>query len=448
MPLRGLILTAIFVASLPVCFLRPFYGIWLWTIVSFLNPQEYTWSAATAIPWAVLVAVPTLAGMFIFHTQEWGRLRSRETFLIVVLWIWFTFTSLISTHTPLFMHHATDTWFRWNEVSKILLMSLAMVIIVNDFRKLRVLLLTIAGSFGVFVAKTFPFIIASGGQFRVYGPPNSMIADNNDFGLALDMTLPLFFFLAQSETKPWVKRLFGFLFLITIPAILFTYSRGALLGLLILSALMIVRLKQRLPVIAVVVIGLLVGLMFAPEAWRHRMDPTRDDAIDASAKSRIVAWTFAYNLASDYPVTGGGFGTFTQELFSRYGPVVDVHAAHSIYFQVLGEHGYTGLLLYLTLAAVCLIASSRLLSQASARNDVTVGLYANMLRFSIVGFLIPGFFLARAYFDYYFAIVACLAILRRVAAERWAEEDAEAEQAVEEESGGCEPFAAETALGT
>jgi hypothetical protein len=43
-----------------------------------------------------------------------------------------------------------------------------------------------------------------------------------------------------------------------------------------------------------------------------------------------------------------------------------------------------------------------------------------MLQASLAGFLVPGFFLGRAYFDYYFTIVACITILGRIASERWA----------------------------
>jgi hypothetical protein len=43
-----------------------------------------------------------------------------------------------------------------------------------------------------------------------------------------------------------------------------------------------------------------------------------------------------------------------------------------------------------------------------------------MFEFSLLGFLISGIFLGRAYFDYFFTIVACVAILKRVARDRWA----------------------------
>src|SRR5687767_557838 len=94
-----------FLGSLPVCFFHPFYGIILWTIVAFLNPQAYAWSAATALPWAVLAAVPTLLGFFAFD-RGLHRIPSRESVLLLILWLWFTFTSVVSTSSALFMHHA------------------------------------------------------------------------------------------------------------------------------------------------------------------------------------------------------------------------------------------------------------------------------------------------------------------------------------------------------
>lgn len=55
------------------------------------------------------------------------------------------------------------------------------------------------------------------------------------------------------------------------------------------------------------------------------------------------------NLARDrFP--GGGFDVSDAAIFARYAPnPMDVHAAHSIYFQALGEHGFVGLLIYLAL---------------------------------------------------------------------------------------------------
>jgi len=419
MPLRALLMLVVFVGSLPICFIRPFYGIILWTIVAFLNPQAYLWNAASLFPWALAVAIPTLAGM-IFFSRNWAALVSRKVFLIALLWAWFCVTSIISTSNPVFLHHAADTWEHLRTISKILLMTMATVLIVDSFRRLRMFVIVIACCFGCYVLKSLPFIILTGGRFRLYGPQLSMIADNNDFGLALNMTLPLFFFLAQTETSRRWKRFFAFLCLITIPAIFFTYSRGAVLGLVVLGFLMCLRVRARMVLIPLVLLGLAVAMLFAPDAWKDRMNP--DAAIDQSARERFNSWTFSWNLAKEYPIAGGGFSTFTPELFSQYAPhAQEVYGPHSVYFGVLAEHGFVGFGLYMAVVFACVRTLLRLAKLARNYGDTVMANYANMFLYSLIGFLVSGAFLGRAYFDYYFSIVACVIILEKLARERWSD---------------------------
>jgi probable O-glycosylation ligase (exosortase A-associated) len=424
MGVRAIILLVLMAGSIPVCFWRPFYGIALWVVISFLNPQAYVWGAGAA-PWAVMVAVPTVLGFLIFSRGWIRRVCTLETLLLLVLWVWFTITTWVDTRMPVFQHHAADTWFRWNFVSKVLLMTVVTVGVVDSFARLRKLVMVIAGCFGFYVVKSLPFMIITAGSQRLYGPEASMIADNNDFGLALNMTLPLFFFLSQTETDKRLRYLFRFLFVVTIPAIFFTYSRGALLGLIAVMVLMFLQSKQRLVLGPVIAVGMLVAILFAPEAWRNRMDPTRSDAVDASAASRINSWTFSWRLAADYPVTGGGFDTFTRPLFDRYAPnTADLHGPHSVYFGVLAEHGFVGLFLYMTLVTAVFLSAHLMVWRARREGRDDVVNYANMFRFGLVGFLVSGAFLGRAYFDYFFMLIACVAILKNVyRSERAAEEE-------------------------
>ena len=421
MGIRDIIVIGAFVASAPVCFFRPFYGVLLWTIVAFLNPHRFAWEASQTFPLALIIAIPTLAGALIF-SRDWKNIRSREIVMIMVLQVWFTVTSFAAQHNPLFVHHIADTWDRWEFVTKVLVMTVVSAALVNTWARLRLFVLAIAGSFAILVVKAIPFLITTKLQFRLFGPEGSMIADNNDFGLALNMTLPLFFFLARTESERWVRRLFAFLFVITIPAIFCTYSRGALLGLIVVSTLMFMQLKERWLLLPVGGLALVIALAVAPATWKERMNPTREGAVDGSAQGRLHAWKYATNLALDYPITGGGFATFTRELYERYGPPGSVLiGAHSVYFSLLAEHGFVGLGLYLLMVVFSLSSTWQLARWAKYYGDTTVLNYTNMFRFSLCAFLVSGTFLGRAYFDYFFAIVACLAILRRVAFESWAE---------------------------
>ena len=434
MGIRDVIILGFFIGSAPFCFVRPFYGVLLWSVVSFLNPHRFAWASAHDFPVAIVVGVPTLLG-FLFFCHDWKALRTREFAMIAVLAAWFTVTSFAAAENPLFVHHMADTWYKWQVVSKILFMTGVTMAVIDTFERLRIYMLVVAGCFGVLVLKTLPFMILTGGQFKVYGPNGSMIADNNDFGLALVMTLPMFFFLAQTEQKRWVKRLFGFLVVGTILAIFCTYSRGALVGLVSVCALMFLRLKQRLLLIPAIAMGALLVMLFAPQSWKDRMTPTADNALDKSARSRLDSWAYARNLAADYPITGGGYATFTPELAPRYArPGAAILGAHSVYFGLLAEHGYVGLGLYLVLVAFCFWSAHDLVKQGNIMGDSMVVNYADMLRFSLVGFLTSGFFLGRAYFDYYFALAGCVAILKVVAHQDWSRGDWADEETAEEMS--------------
>jgi probable O-glycosylation ligase (exosortase A-associated) len=413
--MRDYVILGLIFAAVPFCFARPFFGVLMWYIVSFLNPHRFAWGMAYNFPAAMCVGIPTLAGFLIFECKL-KALFDRIVFFIVVLWLWFTITTSVNTTNPVFMHFAADTWARWQFVTKVLAMTLVTIAVVDSWKRLRILLLTVAGCFGFLVVKAVPFMILTGGSFRLYGPPGSMVADNNDLGLALNMTLPILFFLARTEGNRKVRRVIWLVFIAMIPAILFTYSRGALIGLAAVMFLMVMRLPQRFVLVPVLLSAAVFAVLFTPENWQKRMDFRNEGTlIDDSAMSRFNAWRYSWNLASDYPLMGGGFEAFTRSLFDRYAPNrADVHGPHSIYFGVLAEHGFPGLLLYLSLIAATMFRLQSLLRHARRWGYELMEGYALMLQFAIIAFLISGAFLGRAYFDYYFYIIACATILGRL----------------------------------
>jgi probable O-glycosylation ligase (exosortase A-associated) len=419
MAIRDIVISALLFASLPACLFRPFFGVLMWTIIGLLNPQAFMWRTALDLPWAMVVAILTLIG-FAFLPKNWVRLISRETGLIIILWCWFTFTTIHNTAMAEFTAFAQDTWLRWEFVSKILLMTLVTMAMVNTKKRFRLFVLIICACIGTLAAKALPFMVMTGGQYRLYGPPGSMLADNNDLGLVFNMTLPLYFFMARNDPNPAVRKIMWFLFAVTIPAIFFTYSRGALVGLAVILIYMVMRLPQRLYIIPVLIIASFFAVFFTPERWQERMDFRRQGAlIDQSAESRFNSWIYSWRLAKDYPLTGAGFEAYTPELFARYAPnAADVHGPHSIYFQVLAEHGFIGFFLY-----VCLLVSVFSTLRKTRKFGIRIGdkqtqEYALMIQIGLIGFLVTGAFLGRAYFDYYFTFVAVAVMLKHICQEQ------------------------------
>jgi putative inorganic carbon (HCO3(-)) transporter len=414
-PIRDIIILSLIAVTLPLCFFRPFFGVIMWVVTGIINPYSMSWGIGRQVPTGLLVAILTFAGFLLF-SRECSNLASREMALLAILWGWFTFTSVYNTNLPEFAHFANDTWTKWQFVSKILVMTFVTVALVNTWERLRVLLLALAGSFAFFVFKSIPWMILTRGSERFYGPKTTYLADNNGLGLALNMVLPVMFFLAITEENRRVRWILGSAFSLTIIAVLLTYSRGALVGLVAVVLFLLLRSRNRLILIPALVCAGFISLAFLPDKWQHRMDFTQTNAVlDDSALSRINAWTYSWRLAMDYPVTGGGFEAFTPALFTRYAPNPrDVHGPHSIYFGVLAEHGFVGLFLYLSLIASCFATLHRIRKAALAAEDERAASYAVMLQLSIVGFLTSGAFLGFAYFDCFFTIVACTAILKKV----------------------------------
>jgi probable O-glycosylation ligase (exosortase A-associated) len=148
---------------------------------------------------------------------------------------------------------------------------------------------------------------------------------------------------------------------------------------------------------------------FMPEQWFERMSTIRTYEDELSAKSRFDSWEFAYNLALNR-FLGGGFETFRGR-----------SDAHSIYFEVMGEHGFVGFGLFLMLWLFTWMAAGRIRRIGERTADMAwMGTLARMTQVSLVAYLSAGTFLGMAYFDYPYNLVlfvgVCMAILASRAA--------------------------------
>ncbi|MBM3395640.1 MAG: putative O-glycosylation ligase, exosortase A system-associated [Betaproteobacteria bacterium] len=169
-----------------------------------------------------------------------------------------------------------------------------------------------------------------------------------------------------------------------------------------------------------------VGLLiFMPDSWHDRMDTIKTYEQDGSAMGRINAWTMAFNLASDRWI-GGGFRVDTHAEFEKYAPdPTNPLAAHSIYFQVLGEHGFFGLFLFLAIWGLTWLAASDIRKRAPALEDCAWMVpLAGMIQVSLVGYLVGGAFLSLAYFDVAFNMAVIIVLARELLRARLKEEAA------------------------
>jgi probable O-glycosylation ligase (exosortase A-associated) len=413
--IRDLALAMVIAVSLPVSLLRPWIGILVWSWLGYMNPHRLTWGFTRDWPFAQVVAIVTLGGLL--FTKERAPLpRTREVSLLFLLWTIFLFSTLFAAYPD-------AAWEQLAKVSKILLMTFVTLVLFQDPTKLRMLLYVIALSIGFFGLKGGIWSLMTGGEYKVLGPPESFIAGNTEIGLALNMVLPILFFLRREEHRQWLRHLLLAVFLFSIIAVLITYSRGALLGLLAVLTMLFFKSRAKVLVIPLLALGLVLAPFLLPEKWFGRMETIQTYEEDRSALGRIVAWKLSYRMALDRPILGFGFRPFTPEVYYHYMPEVEYTYeaarsadAHNIFFQVLAEHGFTGLAIYVWLILSTL--GSLRGTIRTTRDDPSASQihhYAQMIEAGLVVFLVNGFFLSRSYFDLFYHFVAIAIILKSLA---------------------------------
>jgi probable O-glycosylation ligase (exosortase A-associated) len=329
------------------------------------------------------------------------------TVIWLVLVVWMNLTTIFAIDMA---HSATEL----DRTMKIQLMSFLTLMLMGARERLNLLVWTIVVSLGFFGVKGGIFSILTGGAYRVYGPAESFIQDNNAIALALIMILPLMRYLQLEASRRVMRWALSVAMILTALAVLTSFSRGALLAFVAMGMVLVFKSPYRVKLGFAIALAIPIFLVFMPEHWFERMRTIGEYSEDRSAMGRINAWWFAYNLASDRPIVGGGFDTFTPELFLKYAPDPYLFQdSHSIYFEMLAEHGFVGLALFLLLGLSALRAGAWIAKNTKNRPDLSWARnLASMLQAGLIGYATGGAFLGLAYFDLYYHMLAIMILTK------------------------------------
>lgn len=402
--MRDLILLLIMAGLLPFILVRPTTGVLVWSWLGYMNPHRLTWGFAYDFPFVMVAAIATLVAMP-FSSQP-KRMPWSPLTVVWLMWVaWMCITTLVALNP-------VDAGPEWERAMKIQLMVLATLLLMGEREHIHRLVWVIALSIGFFGIKGGLFTILHGGNYLVWGPAGSHIMGNNEIALALLTVLPLFRYLQVTSEKIWMKRAMLACIILCAASILGSWSRGALLGGAAMFFVLWLKTRNKWLSGAVIAVALLAFLAFLPDGWFDRMSTIKDYREDQSALGRLNAWGFAINMANERPLVGGGFRAFTPELFMKYAPTpTDFHDAHSIYFEVLGEQGYVGLILFVMVALMAFRTCGRIRKKIAQRPDLAwAGELASMIQVSLVGFGVGGAFLGLAYFDLPYSLMAIVVL--------------------------------------
>lgn len=397
---------------------KPYIGILLWSWLSYMNPHRLSYGFAYDTPFAQITAIILLLSM-IFSNE----MRRPPFNTLTATWGAFILVMALSTIFAYFPDSAFDQYKKIIKIQFVTFLTLSLII---DIKKLNHLIWVIVLSIGFFSIKGGVFTLLTGGAYRVWGPPTSFIEDNNTLAIAVLMTIPLMVYLYQISNHKLIKLGLAAGAVLSLFTVIGSQSRGAFVAILAVGFSYWLKSQHKL-ITGVIVVFLGVGLLaFAPETWITRMESMQSYQTDASALGRLNAWIYAYNVANDN-LLGAGLDSWNIRTFMIYAPnPTDVHAAHSIYFSVLADHGWIGLFLFVL---VFYLAWKQLKHVIKQTNDTPefrdMNMLARKLQVSFIAYFVGGAFLSLAYFDLPWHMVSFAVILARILDERRKEQEQE-----------------------
>jgi probable O-glycosylation ligase (exosortase A-associated) len=206
---------------------------------------------------------------------------------------------------------------------------------------------------------------------------------------------------------------------LTIIATIGTYSRGALVALA--ACAVVYTVKSRSSIIPLVLGALVLVALpsLVPAQWFDRMSTIKSASADESFQERIQAWKTSINIAEGRPITGGGFSSINLDwVAQRYhspGSLDIGRASHSMYMQVLSDHGFVGIAIYLMLLVAAWFNTSSIIKRTRDRPELDwANRLARMTQVSIAGYVVGGAALSMAYYDGFLLVLSLTAALSAV----------------------------------
>lgn len=408
--MRGLLLFGAFLAIIAIAVLYPYAGLLAWAWFSFMHPHRETYGFAYDFQFDLSLALLTMFA--------WLISRERKQFPVGVTPMLFLAFGLWMCVTTYFAVDPNFSYYMWERTEKTLIFVFFVMMMTNTMTRAHALVWVMVIALGYYAIKGAGFVILAGSGL-VYGPEDSMITDNNALSVALVTILPLFLYLYRNSENRLLRIGSATVAIAIVTTVIGTFSRGGFLALLAMGALLVLRSRSKFTMLAAAALVAVVAVQLVPDSWRERMDTIWSGEVDASVQGRFNAWQVAWNMAMERPVNGGGFRfgekQSTWDQYTGLSESTELHAAHNIYFQVLGEHGFVGLALYLAIILSALRNTQVTSRLARERTDARpADELANALQLSILCLMVAGNSLSLAYYDLHLTLFGLTFALRRM----------------------------------
>ncbi len=420
--MRDLALLGFLGALLALGFKRPFLFVLAYAYVDTVSPHRLSYYLLNSVPLSMIVACLAAAGWLLGDRKTDFRITPRQGLMLILLAY-----SGATTYSADFPVEAAEKWdWAWKALAFAIFLPFTLR---TRLRIEAVILFLVLSASAIVIVGGIKTMLSGGG----YGVLNLMV-DNNS-GLYEGSTIstiaigiiPLILWLARFGTifpPDWRVKLFaGALIFACLLMPIGTEARTGLVCIAVLGVLMLRDVKRRFLYLAGAALLGAAAIPFLPASFTGRMTTIQGYQADQSANTRLAVWAWTWNYAREHPF-GGGFGAYRQnritvqtvetraagdvQIVSTQVEADEGRAYHSAYFEMLGEQGFPGLILFLIIHGVGLVRMEivrRRYRRATGETAWIAPLATALQHFQII-YLVGAVFVAIAYQPFAYLVLA------------------------------------------
>ncbi|WP_375422045.1 putative O-glycosylation ligase, exosortase A system-associated [uncultured Sphingomonas sp.] len=368
--MRDLVFVAFLAALFGMGLRRPFLLVCAYVYVDIVSPQRLTYLLLNSVPISMIAAALALGGWLLADDKHNARVAPRQALILLLLFYCWTTTSVAD-----FPIEAQE---KWGWVWKALAFAAFLPLTLRTRLRIETLLLFMILSASSIIIIGGIKTLASGGG---YGTLNLMVDNNSGLyegstisTVAIAIIPLILWFMKYGTVFPPDRELRAFCVALIGACLLIPIGTSTRTGLVCIGLLAILSLrtvKRRALYLGSLLTLAVIAVPFLPSAFTDRMNTIKTYKADESASTRLAVWQWTMDYAKEHPF-GGGFEAYRQNRI-RYdldtsgggagaggnrgnGVEVDkARAYHSAYFEMLGEQGYPGLVLWLTINLIGLV---------------------------------------------------------------------------------------------
>ncbi|MDB5698118.1 MAG: putative O-glycosylation ligase, exosortase system-associated [Alphaproteobacteria bacterium] len=419
--MRDLFFVAFLAALLAFGVKRPFLFVLAYAYVDVVAPQRLSYYLLNSIPISLIVAALAIGGWLVADDKRDFRVSPRQGLMILLL--------IYAGATTLHADFPVDALTKWDWVWKAMVFAIFLPFTLRTKLRIEAYLLFMTLSAAAIIIVGGLKTVASGGG---YGALNLMV-DNNS-GLYEGSTIstvaialvPIILWLARFGTiypRDWRVRAFAYNLIFA--CVLIPVGTEARTGLVCIAVLLLLTLrdvKRRLVYVGLIGCAGLLAVPLLPQSFTGRMETIQSYQADQSASTRLAVWAWTLDYVSDHPF-GGGFDAYRQntlrvKMVTTEGSATQLidqqltedkgRAYHSSYFEMLGEQGYPGLLLFLVIHFTGLVRMEilRRRYRVADEKDGWISPLASALQHAQIVYLVGSLFVGIAFQPFVYMLLA------------------------------------------